>query len=441
MGLPMEGSERTFAAVIFGVHGMDHLLKRVFPPLLPIWAVVFGFPLWQLGLLMGARTFGAAVGQAPMGVLSDRYDRRFLLPTGFGVMGLGLVVVAIVPFLGGETIGFRLAGNSFDARFAAMFVALLATGIGTSVVHPTGYPLITANVSPERKGRVLGLWGSASKFGDGAAPAIVGVALLWFTWNEILTGIGLAAVVYAVVLFVLLGGFVTRPAAGGDGPAGRDAEAAAGRDNRVFVYPIMAVAAYFVILIAAAGGVNVFLPEFITSTYGYELTVAGVALTAESTASFYYSALLVIAGVAQLGTGALVDRFAERQVIVAYVALASVGLAVLATATLSPVALFLILALLGATLWGMNPARDALVSEITPPEREGRTFGYVWTASLLATSVSPPIVGYVGDVAGLRTAFLLLAGVILLAAGPILLLESDRVYRPAAATTGGTGAD
>ena len=436
----MEARERRFAALVFGVHGVDHLLKRVFPPLLPIWAVAFGFPLWQLGLLMGARTFGAAVGQAPMGVLADRHDRRYLLPAGFAVMGASLVAVASAPLVLGDGVALEVAGRPFDARFVAMFVALLVAGLGTSVVHPTGYPLITANVAAEHKGRVLGLWGSASKFGDGAAPAIVGVALLAFAWHDIVAGVGVLAAAYGAVLFVALGGFVTRPV-GVDGRRVASDDATGERDHRTFVYPILAVGAYFVVLIAAAGGVNVFLPEFIASTYGYELTVAGVALTVESTASFYYSALLVVAGVAQLGTGALVDRFEERRVIVVYVAVAAAGLAVLATATLSPVALFLVLALLGATLWGMNPARDALVSHITPAEREGRTFGYVWTAALLATSVAPPVVGYVGDVAGLRTAFLLLSGVVLLAAVPILLLGSDRVYLPSGPRGEGTGAD
>ncbi len=436
----MEGRERTFAAVAFGVHGIDHLLKRLFPPLVPIWAVVFGFPLWQLGLLVGARTFGSAVGQAPMGVLADRYDRRYLLPAGFAVMGGGIALLATVPFLGGGDVALTVAGRAFDARFVAMAVAMLATGVGSSVVHPAGYPLITANVGAARKGKVLGLWGSASKLGDGAAPAIVGVALLAMAWNEILGVFGVVAVVYAGVLFVLLGGFDTAPADRAAPDAAAD-DGRAERDNRAYVYPMLAVSAYFVLFIAAAGGVNVFLPEFITSNYGYAFTVLGVSLTAESTASFYYAAVLLVAAVAQLGTGALVDRFDERRVIVAYVVAASAALSVLALAELSPVALFLVLGLLGAALWGMNPARDALVSEIAPVDREGRTFGYVWTVALLASAGTPAVVGYIGDVAGLRAAFLLLTGVVLVSAVPIVVLGSDRVYRPAGEARERAGAD
>jgi MFS family permease len=103
-------------------------------------------------------------------------------------------------------------------------------------------------------------------------------------------------------------------------------------------------------------------------------------------------------------------------------------LAVLAEFVFSPLALFPVLLLLGGSLWGLNPARDAIVSDIAPPEREGRTFGYLWTGALVLSSGSPAVVGWIGDAAGLRRAFLLVAGLVVLSAIPIGLLLSDRVY-------------
>ncbi|MFB6211361.1 MAG: MFS transporter [Halobacteriales archaeon] len=424
----MNRRERAFALTIAGVHGVDHLLKRLFPPLVPIWGVVFGFPLWKLGVLMGARTFGSAIGMTPMGHLSDRYDRRLLLPAGFAVIGAGVVAVAVVPLVGVLDVELTIGSYTASGEFLVMLLAMLATGLGSSVVHPTGYPLITANVHEESKGKVLGLWGSASKFGDGAAPALVGALLIVLNWKWILAIVGLVGIGYAIALFVVLGRFETKPAGETDAGTAAEETASTDRDNREYLYPFIAVFAYFVIAIMAAGGVNVFLPEFITSTYGYRFSVAGISLTPESTASFYYSALLIIAGVAQLGTGELADRYDKRSLIVVYLGVATATLIALATISLSPVLLFVALVVLGTSLFGINPARDGLVSDITPPEREGRTFGYIWTGALLASSVAPALIGYVGDVAGLRTAFLILAGGILLSAIPILLLMSDRVY-------------
>lgn len=412
-----------------GVHGVDHLLKRLFPPLVPVWAIAFGFPLWKLGLLLGIRSFGSALGQAPMGVLSDRYDRRYMLPIGIGTVGASIVVFATVPFLEVFAGSVTVSGVVVSGEFGVMLVAMLAAGIGSSVVHPTGYPLISVNIRDEYKGRVLGFWGSASKFGDGLAPAFVGVLILVTSWPWILIVFGLLGVVYAGVLFVLLDRYDTQPVTTpDDGSESADRLGIWERDRRLYIYPMVLVFLYFSVQIMAANGVNAFLPEFITSVYGYAFTVFGFELTPASTASFYFSALLIVAGVTQIGTGRLVDRFDARTILLAYLGVAVVALAILGFVSLTPLGLFGILVVLGASLWGLNPARDAIVEAIAPPERAGRTFGYIWTGALLASSVSPVIVGYLGDIVGLETAFLVLAAATGVSAIPIALMLSKRLY-------------
>ena len=139
----MQG-ERAFAVMISGVHGMDHLMKRLFPPLVPLWGLLYGFPLWQMGLVLGSLSFGGAIGQAPVGVLSDRYDRRYILPVGIGLSGLAVLAFSLTP--GAATTEASIFGAQMSGTILAMTVATFAIGIGSSTVHPTGYPLITANV-------------------------------------------------------------------------------------------------------------------------------------------------------------------------------------------------------------------------------------------------------------------------------------------------------
>lgn len=440
----MDRGERFFAVTMSGVHGVDHLLKRLFPPLVPLWAIAFGFPLWKLGLILGVRSFGSAVGQAPIGHLADRYDRRYMLPAGIGLIGIGITAFAVVPLIPSLEFDVAMAGVTVEARFAFMLVAMFAAGVGSSAVHPAGYPLIIANIPDDDRGKVLGMWGSAAKFGDGLAPAFVGVLLIVVGWSEIIVGFGVLAVVYAIFLAGVLGTFETRPAENGthdESEGAADAPGDQGPDRRIYLYPILAVFVYFVIQIAATAGVTAFLPQFITAEYGYTFAGGGISLTAESTASFYFSALLLVAGVAQLGTGALADRYDVRIILLGYLAAGAGLLALFALLPLGPVALLGILALLGITLWGLNPIRDALISNITPPGREGRTFGYLWTGALLVASGAPAVVGYVGDLVGLRFAFAVLSVVILVSAAPVLLLLSDRVYVEAGATESRAGAD
>jgi MFS family permease len=425
----MEGRERRFAFIISGAHGIDHFLKRAFPPLIPVWAVAFGIPLWQLGALLGAQTLGSAVGQTPMGHLSDRYDRRLVLPTGMALMGICFVSFPVLAAIEGPAFQTALTEATLSGRFVGMVAVMFVIGIGSSTLHPIGYPLISQNVSHQRKGTVLGMWGSARSFGEAAAPALVGLGLLLAGWEWILVVFGGVALLYAAYLFVTLGAFETRPPerAATDDDAD-DGSAVRETDRRLYVYPIIAVFAAFVLQLVATAGATVFLPEFITSEYGYSFTVSGIAVTPESTASFYYSALLLTAGFVQIGTGRLIDRYDARHVLLGFLAVGAFMLAVLAEFVFSPLALFPVLLLLGGSLWGLNPARDAIVSDIAPPEREGRTFGYLWTGALVLSSGSPAVVGWIGDAAGLRRAFLLVAGLVVLSAIPIGLLLSDRVY-------------
>ena len=428
----MQG-ERAFAVMVSGVHGMDHLLKRLFPPLVPLWGLLYGFPLWQMGLVLGSLSFGGAIGQAPMGVLSDRYDRRYILPVGIGLSGLAVLGFSLTP--GASATQVTVFGTRLSGTVLAMTVATFAIGIGSSTVHPTGYPLITANVDERRKGRVLGSWGAAAKFGDGLAPAFVGALTLFLAWTNVVALFGAIGLVYAVFLYVSLGSFETRPGrTHGDDDSTPDSAATTNggaTPRRAYVVPLVVVFCYFVVHLMAAEGVSVFMPEFIASVYGYSGTVFGIELTPESTASFYYAALLLTAGAAQLGSGRLVDRHDPRLILLAFMGVSAVMLALVSLTLLPPITLLVALLVAGVGLWGVNPARDAIISDISPPEYEGRAFGYLWTGALLAMSVAPPIIGYVGDQFGLQRAFIVLAGAIVLATIPLLVLPYLRAEETA----------
>jgi MFS family permease len=424
-----------------GTHFVQHCLNRMLPPLIPLLAVSLGYPLWKLGVLVTLSSLGSGFGQAPSGVLSDRYDRRFILPTGLFVAAGAYTVFGLSPSLGSLLRPVVLAGQTFEGPFLVMSIAVLVAGVGRSVVHPTGYPLISANVSEADKGKVLGMWGSSAKLGDAASPAIIGVLLLALVWNHIVVILGVAGLLFSTLLFVALGAdrFETRPpetveaaegdAASADPPADADGDTnPRDVDRRVFVYPMLAVLGFFVARKLASKGVSTFVPAFITGVYGYSITIFGVPFAPESFANFYFSALLVMAAVVQLGTGTLADRFDHRSLIVGFMLAASVALYVLANATLRPLGLLVVLLIVGAGIWGINPARDALVSDISPAAREGRTFGYLWTAGQMIGAVMPVVLGYIADVSGIKESFRFLALGTVLAALTILVLYSDRVY-------------
>ena len=288
-------------------------------------------------------------------------------------------------------------------------------------------------MSHDRKGRALGIWGSSSKLGDTLAPVSVAALILVLRWDEVLLVLGTVGVAYAAVLAVVLGRdtIETRPArreaadpADGTTAGARSVLA----DRRTFVYPMLVVLLFFITRGVATKGIRTFVPAFVTDVYGYSLTLLGTTIGPASLANVYFSALLFTAAVVQLVAGELTDRYDHRKVIVGMFSLATIGLVALSYVHLSPVALLVALLVVGGSLWGANPARDTLVSDISPAEWEGRTFGYLWTFTQALSAASPVVIGYIADVAGIQDSFKWLALATLLAAGASALLLSPRVY-------------
>lgn len=423
-------SEWLFGLLIATVHAGQHLFLRLFPPLIPVLVVDLEASLAQLGLLVSVYMFAGGLFQAPMGVVADRVDRQYLLVPAFALMGAGYLVFVLAPTVGAPLPEVHLAGWTFDGPYLVMAFGMFLAGVGYSTIHPVGYPLISANVSVENKGKVLGMWGSAAKIGDSAAPLIVGVLILLLAWEWIVVGISLFGFVFAVALFVVFrsGTFETRPPeldAEDDTSSGFDL-----RENpRQFLVPVAAIVISFFFILFASNGLQTYAPVFVDDVYGFSLSLGGLEVGSESIANFYFAVLLISGAISQLVVGSLADTYDHRTVLVTLLGVSAIALSILAFVSLTPMTLFLVFALLGSTLFGLNPARDGLISDITPAAYEGRTFGYIWTIALVGSSGYPAIIGYLADTMGLRASFSILAIGSLGALACIAVLYSPLFYQ------------
>lgn len=430
--------ELQFGVIVSSSHFVQHFLSRLIPPLIPVLAVALTYPLWKLGLLISVYSLGSGLAQAPLGVASDRYDRVYILPTGIGIAGVGYLLFASAPTLGAPIPVIALPWLSLDGGFLIMLLGMLITGVGTAVTHPVGYPLISDNVSEDNKGKILGAFGSSSKFGDATSPAVVGGLIIVLGWDEILFLLGGLGIVYSVLLFWLLRDekYDTVPASVRE-PENKDTEkddnseksdSILQADKRTYLYPMLVIYFFFITKKFSSNGLQTFFAAFLVGVYAYSFEFMDISLGPESVANLYFTALFLFGAFSQLGFGGLTDRLEPRSVLIGCLAGATAGLLMLALFNLGPISLLLVLLLLGAGLWGLNPARDALISEISPPEREGRTFGYLWTTVQISGVIIPPFVGYLLDTLGYREGFLLLAVGTVLGAISIGLLFLDQIY-------------
>ena len=426
--------ELRFALLVSSSHFTQHVFYRILPPLIPVLAVALDYPLWQLGLLITLYSLGMGIVQAPFGVLSDRIDRRYLLPTGLALAGAAYVLFAFAPTLGVSVPAVTLLGYTFEGGFLVMSLAMVVVGIGLAVVHPAGYPMITDNVETDNKGKVLGVFGASSKFGDAATPALVAVLLLLLPWEQIILLFGVGGIVYGIALYVALRNdeYETMPS-GQRNETNDESEDPSGglleKDRRSFFYPITSIYLFFVSSGLTSHGINAFLPAFLVAVYAYSFELMGVPVGAESVANVYFALVLIAGAVTQLYLGGLLDRYDPRLILIGCMAVATVGLIALAAFDLPPLALVVVIVVLGTGLYGVNPARDALISDLSPPDYEGRIFGYLFTATSLVGAAFPTIIGYLLEVVGMRQGFLMLAVGTILAGCCIALLYTDRIYR------------
>lgn len=415
------------------VHLMFHVVIRIIPPLIPILAVELGFPLWKLGLLVSVYFVGSSIGLLPAGVLSDAYDRRITLTLGILLASMGYLVFGLAPSIGAFVPTVRVLTYTVTGPYLTMVTAMFVAGIGTSVHVPVGVPIISANVNEGNKGKLFGIWGGSSKIGDAVTPAVIGVLILVLGWAEIVLVFAATGLLYAVVLFLVLSHpqFDTIPrgtAQSDTGATTRSFNMFA--DRRVYLYPILVLILYFAGYQIVVQGVVAFTPVFIVDVYQYSFTFAGVQFAPESFADFALSTLLVAGAISRVGAGALVDRFQHTTVLFVTLVVATLALFALTVLPLGPLSLLILLAIFGGALWGNSPARDTLISDLSPAEREGRTFSYLWTASRIFGAISPVLIGYIADTAGIQNGFWYLTIALATSAIAVILLFSDRVYVP-----------
>ena len=408
-------------------HGIDHFTRRLIPPLIPIWALFFGAPLWQIALIPALQLFGSALFHIPVGIISDSRDRRYLLPVGTGLHGLTYILFTFAAFNQYLDFDIYLLGSPFNSRLLVMMMAMFLSGMGTSVLHPTGLPLLTENIPSEIKGRAYGMWGGAAKLGDGLGPAFLGISLLYMDWHMIFILFGIVHICYAAFMFIELDKYKTSP------PViptelNKLSPNFWKSNPQMYAYPLLAVLAFISIRGVGDDGLGTFIPTFVNEIYGYTFEIFGTTVISTSTAALYYSACLFSAAIFSLISGRLVDKYDPKLILIIFSIVAIFPITILAFIELSPLLLLLVLILLGASIWGAAPARDALISSIAPPGREGRTFAYMWTGALTFGSISPIIVGYIGDIGGLKMSFSIISIFIAVSVIPLFLLYSKKIY-------------
>src|SRR3954447_9625788 len=379
IALAAKGNERRAAAVACGAHALHDGYTDLLYVLLPVWQAEFGLGYAELGALRGVFVGAMATFQIPSGFLAERLGTAAVLALGTALAGLG----------------YCLAGAS--AGFGMLVVALFIGGLGASTQHPLASALVARAYAGARSLKALGTYNFSGDIGKMTVPAAAALLLVVMAWRPAVALLGAFGIICAAAIYLLTPRYTSDATAVpvNDGSVDQHGHSR----NIHFGFPVLF--SIGVIDSAARMAFLTFLP-FVLTKKGASLPLIGLALT------------LVFAGGA---AGKLVCAYiGDRIGVIATVWLTEGMTAVLIVALL-PLPLeagLVLLPLIGVALNGTSSVLYGSVPELVTPEWRARAFSIFYTGTIGAGAIAPALYGIVGDLVGVPSALLVVAGVVTL---------------------------
>lgn len=359
-------------------HFFHHLLTALVVPLLPYIRDGFGLTYAQSGLVVSAFALAYGIGQLPAGWLADRIGPRYVLTVG--VAGVALA---------GAAVGFSL-------RFEALIACLVCMGIAGGGYHPAASPLISAAVPAPQRGRALGLHligGSSSHL---VAP-LAGVFIAGiFGWRSSFIVLSLPVLVFGLVMFWILTRDEIRARAGN---VRRNTE----DDDEAEIPTRPSIVALVLVMTASVGAFTgstiAFLPLYLVDVFGASEHAAGILL------SLFYSTGL---WASPLG-GAASDRWGPLTV---FVVLAVATGPLITGLGLAPhwTVVALVMLGIGMCMFVRMPVSETYLVSSVRRKNRSTVLGVYFFAGMEGSGIITPILGYIIDRAGFRTAYAGLGG-------------------------------
>ena len=372
-------------------HGLTHWYPATFYLLLPLIGTELGLSYSQIGLIMTCQYVASAVANVPGGVLVDTVGRKGLL-------------MAVSLFW----IGFPYLLIGFTHSYLMLLACVSLVGFGNSLWHPTAIPTL-ARRYPERKGLVLSIHGMGGNVGDAVAPVIIGAALAWFTWREVVVLNVMPGLVVAALLFALLG---TLRLAARKQETQSVGEYFAGLRELFRSRALVLLSTGSAFRTMTQSALLTFLPVYLANDMGYSPFWVGACLFALQAAGFAASPI----------AGHLSDRLGRKQILVGSMAATALVLVAMAFAGGSPLFVALV-AVLGFFLYATRPVIQAWMLEATPKNMAGSSIGLLFGAQAIGAALGPLAGGMVADRYGLLAAFYFLAATIVVANLFVLTIE------------------
>ncbi len=375
-------------------------------PVFPLYAVALGTSLGLLGLITATRGLTWLLASVPIGVLSDRLDRKTLLTAGMLVYAAAFLLYALAPSPGWIflpralqavamvatfPLGIAYIGDVVEARDRGAAIGVYTAAMGTGFAVG---PLIGSWIAAEA--------GYPASFMTGAVLAVAGAA---FAWRRLIrkkvlpaNGVIAARALDLRALRTLL------------------------REPGV----VMACAANMAMTFSMSGAIFTYFPVY----------ARGVGISTVTIGSlFAWRAIASASG--RIPMGPISSRLPAHWTL-ATVLVGESGIVLAISKTHSVVALTFLLILEGLFFGVFLVSSQSAVAAASGESNRGAAIGLFWMAGSFGELFGLAGLGLVAQAMGVIVAFETVSAVVLIAAAGVLgvgLLAYSRVHRESAVAT------
>ncbi len=393
--------EKSILWITSANHYLVHAFEMGFPALVIPLSQYFGISMAASFALGQGLYLVYGLGSLPAGLLSDKWNIKYMLAIG----GLGAAVAS-------------LAAAAAPGPITLM-IALTAVGLFASIYHPVGISLISHAVSA--RGRALGINGVFGNIGISSGPLIAGVCTYLWGWRSVYVFMAiLSSVIGIAALFVRAI------------PQHHD------ESVRPNPEPERELARYFLIMciVVVLGGflyraVTVSLPAYMEKfgpAAASGVTAAGRNPLANLTASLLMFGVYLGGIVGQYFAGRWADRYDLRKLYLLFYIL--VIPFVFLTSMASGYGLVCVAALLMFFELGIQPIENSLIARLTPVRWRSTAYGLKFILGLAIGSVAVAGVGLMQSRFGFPAIYRLSAfNAILVSLAAAILLYFSRGQR------------
>jgi MFS family permease len=355
----------------------------------------------------------------PIGRLSDRFQRRYIISIGIALWSL-----------------FAMA-SGLARSYAQLFLTRIGVAVGEASLTPAGFSMLSDLFPPQKLGKPVGAFLMSSPVGQGLAFMGGGALLQWLATSSVLAASPLAGLAPWQAAFVVIGlpGLLLVPLflmyreplrRGGAAPLATSEVWSVVRARANILVPMFSA---FAMVPLVSYAFNIWTPALFQRTWGWNPAQVGIA----------FGSILIVFGTSGAYFGGwMSDRLAARGVLDAPLKVAAygfVGCGVFgALAPLMPSAELALVLLAPAIFLSNTPYACAgtAIQQIMPNRARAQvTAIYITITTLVGLGLGPLVVGIMTDHVFHNPADIRYSLAIVVAIpAPVLFLLMSRARRP-----------